>query len=204
MVRCESCGSSCVLDGLAQEEDASERARSDVGVDTFVSASKSPEDQSVCCNVSTDFEEEIVIKNTFLQVVKREPGRPRACSVPLCWRPVPVHQMFEETVWMESCGPILQRVVEHSVVCLVDVTAWECWQETQFEGCVSAWRWQEIEFKWCVSALGRWQETESEGCASAWRRRQKSEFEGCVSEFGRWQEAESESLRVGMGTLVGD
>ena len=78
LVRCGSCGSSCVLDGLAKEEDASERARSDVGVDAFVSASQLPEDQSVCCNVSTDFEEEIVIKNTFLQVVRREPGRSRA------------------------------------------------------------------------------------------------------------------------------
>ena len=56
LVRCGTCGSSCVLDGLAQEEDAFKRVRSDVGVDALVSASQSPENQSVCCNVSTDFE----------------------------------------------------------------------------------------------------------------------------------------------------
>ena len=44
LVLCGICGSSCVLDGLAKEEDASERAWSDVGVDTFVFASQSPEE----------------------------------------------------------------------------------------------------------------------------------------------------------------
>ena len=33
-------------------------------------------------SVSTDLEEDIVIKNTFLEVVRKEPGRPRADSVP--------------------------------------------------------------------------------------------------------------------------
>ena len=55
LVRCGNCGSVCVLDGLAQE----------AGVETFISASQSPENQSVCCNLFTDFEEEIAIKNTF-------------------------------------------------------------------------------------------------------------------------------------------
>ena len=77
VVRCGNCGSRCVSDGLAQEEDASERARSDAGVETFISASESPENH----------EEEIVIKNTFLQVVRKDPGRPRADSVPSWWRP---------------------------------------------------------------------------------------------------------------------
>ena len=69
LIRWGSCDSSRELDGLAQEEDASERARSGVGVETLISASQSPENQSVCCNVSTD-EVERVIKNTFLQVVR--------------------------------------------------------------------------------------------------------------------------------------
>ena len=68
--------------------------------------SQSPENQSVCCNVSTDFEDEIVIKNTFLQVVRKEPSRPRAEWVPSWCRPkcinecvveVPVPHFREET-----------------------------------------------------------------------------------------------------------
>ena len=75
LVRCGNCCPSCVSDGMAQEEDASERAHSDDGVETFISASQqSSENQSACCNVSTDFEEEIVISNTFLQVVRKRGG----------------------------------------------------------------------------------------------------------------------------------
>ena len=52
--------------------------------------------QSACCNVSNDFEEETIIKNTFLQVVRREQSRPRACSVPWCWRPECINESFVE------------------------------------------------------------------------------------------------------------
>ena len=31
--------------------------------------------------------EEIVVKNTFLQVVRKEPGRPRADLTPSVWKP---------------------------------------------------------------------------------------------------------------------
>ena len=48
LVRCGNCGSSCVLDGLAHEEDASERAWSDAGGETCISASQSPENECVC------------------------------------------------------------------------------------------------------------------------------------------------------------
>ena len=48
------------------------RYREDAGEETFTFAPQSPEDQGEICNVSTDFEEEIVIKNTFPQVVRKE------------------------------------------------------------------------------------------------------------------------------------
>ena len=65
------------------------------------------------------------------------------------------------------------------------------WQETQSEGCVSAWgRWRDSESESCVSALERWREIGSEGCVSAWERWRESESEGCVS---AWRGRETES-----------
>ena len=60
LVRCGTCCSSCVSDGLAQEQDAS--APSDAGVETFLLHSR--QRTTVHANVTTDFEE-MVIKNTF-------------------------------------------------------------------------------------------------------------------------------------------
>ena len=121
-VLCGDCGSSSVLDGLAQEEDTSERDRSDAGVETSISASQSPEDQSVCCNVSADFEEETVIKNTFLQVFRREPGRPRACSLPWCWRPECINEIFVEVPvhFREEQEEVMSSLVEEPYFVLRD------------------------------------------------------------------------------------
>ena len=54
------------------------------------------------------------------------------------------------------------------------------WQETQSEGCVSAWgRWRESESEGCVSALERWREIGSEGCVSELRGCRPNSREGC-------------------------
>ena len=46
--------------------------------------------------VSSAFEEETVCKNTFLPVIRKVPGRPRACSVPSWW--VPFREEKEEVM----------------------------------------------------------------------------------------------------------
>ena len=47
-------------------------------------------------SVSSAFEEDIVCKNTFLQAIRKVPGRPRACSVPSWW--VPCREEKEEVI----------------------------------------------------------------------------------------------------------
>ena len=84
LARCGNRGSSCLSEDFAHEEDASlmsERARSDAAEETFTFVPQAPEDQSECCHVSTDFEEETVIKNTLLQVIRKEGTVQTACRL---------------------------------------------------------------------------------------------------------------------------
>ena len=53
-----------------------------------------------------------------------------------------------------------------------------------------------------LSEYGRWQETEYEGCVSAWERWQETQLEGCVPACERWQRLSPRvSCRSGAGGL---
>ena len=60
------------------------------------------EDQSESRHVASKFVEEIVIKNTFLQVVRKKIDRLRAGSTPWSWKPV--------GGLMGECGRLAPRV----------------------------------------------------------------------------------------------
>ena len=55
---------------------------SDAGEESISIGSQPPEDQSECWHVIAELGEEVIIRNTFLQVVRKEFGRPYAGSTP--------------------------------------------------------------------------------------------------------------------------